>query len=145
LVDTFEVIISKQSSVDGPGYALYHDADGLSLRFNDQSGAATFRSGGRIPADERWHLVAVTVDRDRRDGGRFYLDGVQLGDVFDPTQRMAGLENRANLRLGSAADEVGGLFRGWLDEVELIHTALDADTVARLYQAGSAGKCDPTR
>ncbi len=39
-------------------------------------------------ADGKLHHVAVSVNRDQPDGGRWYLDGVEVvGERFNPTRR----------------------------------------------------------
>lgn len=78
------------------GYHVYliDGALGLQLAVGDGS---QFRCGSRDATctnytsdvrvnDGEWHTVAITVDRDQKDGLRFYVDGV-LRDVMDPTDR----------------------------------------------------------
>ncbi|MEM7535318.1 MAG: LamG-like jellyroll fold domain-containing protein [Chloroflexota bacterium] len=103
------------------------------------SSCTNYASGVSV-ADGEWHFVAVTVDRDDPQGGKFYVDGVQVA-TFNPTIRSGSLDNKYPLRIASRSSFETGLFRGDIDEVELFKRVLDADEIAAIYQAGSAGKC----
>lgn len=138
------VLINKQAVSGGSGYQLYLYNAQPSLQLADGGGFTNFGAGLAIPKDDQWHLLAVTVDRDQAAGGRFYLDGAPLGTPFNPGTRPGSLANASVLRLGSASFAVTSLFHGWLDEVEVIQSALGAGEIARLYSAGTLGKCTPT-
>ncbi len=96
-------------------------------------------------ADGTWHHVAVTVVRYETDGGKFYLDGVQVG-TFDPTIRDQSISNSAHALLGARpanACAAAASFDGDIDEVEIFSRALDPTEVAAIYNAGANGKCKP--
>ncbi len=38
-----------------------------------------------VVSNNQWHHVAVVVDRERVDGGRWYVDGKEVGSRFNPT------------------------------------------------------------
>ena len=137
------VLMNKQATSGGPGYQLYLWNAQPGLQLADGSGFSNFGSGVAIPKDGQWHLLVVTVVRDRSDGGRFYLDGEPVGSPFDPTVRPGSLANDAVLRIGAPSFATSSLFDGWLDEVEVLRGALSAEAVARLERARSAGKCPP--
>lgn len=137
------VAMVKQASAGGPGYQLYLNSMQPGLQLADASGYTNFGAGVAIPKDDRWHLLAVTVDRDRADGGRFYLDGQAIGEPFDPRVRPGSLENASVLRLGALSFQPTSFYDGWMDEVEFIGSALPAQAIAALYERGTVGKCAP--
>ncbi|MCX6030340.1 MAG: DUF6073 family protein [Chloroflexi bacterium] len=94
-------------------------------------------------ADGNWHQIAVTVDRGNPTGGKFYVDGAQIGG-FDPTIRPGSLTNASPLRMSSRSSSLTGFYRGILDEVELFPRVLTAAEIQGLFLAGSNGKCKST-
>jgi uncharacterized repeat protein (TIGR01451 family) len=88
--------------------------------------------------------VAVTVNRDERDGGKLYLDG-NLIHTFNPTNRSGSISNAGDLWIGkhhaNSAFNREMWFDGELDEVEFFDRALDLDEFDAIYRAGSSGKC----
>jgi hypothetical protein len=143
LTNGVHVAISKQASAGGPGYQLHFLNAQPSMQIADESGYTNFGAGVPVPKDDQWHHVAVAVDRDVPSGGRFYLDGAPLGQPFDPTARPGTLENASFVRIGAQSFTGMSRLDGWLDEVDIYRSALSAAAVARLHQAGSAGKCAP--
>ncbi len=136
------VLLDKRdSSTRGYHFFLYNGQLGLQLA--DSSGYSNYVSTTAVPADNQWHLVAVTVARNSHKGGVWYLDGLPIDSRFDPTGHAGSLNSAAPLDIGvrSAGQGGGGFFRGGLDEMEIFNRALGASEVLSLAQAGPAGKC----
>ncbi|MBD2413915.1 hypothetical protein FACHB389_17370 [Nostoc calcicola FACHB-389] len=124
-----EVIVDKRIEQSAPvqGYSFYIQAGTLGFQLADgtgsnfcsvdvSSGCTNYGSSPFI-ADGNWHQVAVTVDRDQKNGGLFYVDG-NLVNTFDPTFRTASLDNSKALTIGRRSDSSNpGFFNGSLDEV----------------------------
>jgi hypothetical protein len=112
---------------------------GLQLADGVGTGFANYFSSAAVPADNRWHLLAVTVVRNSHTGGTFYVDGVAKG-TFDPTAHVGSLNSGAALDIGV---QLGGgeSFKGALDELEIFNRALSLTEVQTLYLAGAHGKC----
>ena len=83
--------------------------------------------------DDRWHHVAVTIDRDQTDGGRWYVDGKLVGRSFNPTGRQGSMSHRVPLTLGKRSDNGGGQFWGSIGGLRLYHWALTEAEVAVIY------------
>jgi hypothetical protein len=144
----------REDSGGNQGFALFLTGGVLAFQLADNDGdhdscgpgtAPRCRNfSGPVPAidDGLWHHVAVTVDRDQTDGGRFYLDGA-LVHTFDPTEQQMSVDHNLPLRIGRRSDASGGHFDGLIDEVELFTAVLDSGTVRRLARAASQGKCRP--
>ena len=89
-----------------------------------------------VPADNNWHLVAVTVDRTTSCGtacGTWYLDGTAVG-TFDPSAYTnLTLNSAAPLLIGAQETGLGDeFFNGGLDELEIFNRALNATEVQAL-------------
>lgn len=138
------VLLNKQTAAGSPGYQLYLRSGVPGLQLADASGWSNFEGGEAVPKDDRWHLVAVSVDRDSARGGQFFLDGRTSGPTFDPTGRPGSLENGSILRLGATSFQGTSPFDGWMDEVEVLRSALAAEDVALLFGSDTRGKCTPS-
>ncbi len=124
------------------GYHLFLLNGALGLQIADSAGYANYLSNTAVPADNRWHLVAVTVIRNSTAGGVWYLDGASIG-TFNPTAHQGSLNSTSPLDIGvrTSAQQGGGYFKGSMDEVEIFTRALSSAEVLSLMQAGPAGKC----
>ena len=131
------VIVDKRDVTTGVGYALSLSYGNLILTLN----GADFRDAGWIPADGRWHFVAVTVHQaGAAPAAQFYVDGLVTSTLAVPAGNLA---NTNALWVG--ASPLGGNrpWLGGLDEIEIFDRALAASELLTIYQAGSAGKCRP--
>lgn len=148
-----KVIVDKRYedySGDVQGYSIFLDNGELGFQLADGNGSWTCSTASSssctnygsntFVADGKWHLVAVTVERDDPTGGKFYVDGVQVA-TFSPTIRSGSLDNNKPLRIGSRSSFETGLFKGAIDEVELFNRVLKEEEIKAIYDAGSAGKC----
>ena len=126
------VILDKRAKA---GYHLYNHRGHLGLQLS-ASGFSNYK--GPFIADGRWHHVAVTVDRDRADGIRWFVDGREAASRQDPTPRKGSLDNASPLFLGGRRHGDGN-FVGKLDEVAIFNRALTAAEIAKLYRDGWDG------
>ncbi len=140
------VLVDKRGNDPLLGLRGYHFFlyDGrLGLQLADNAGYYNYLSTSVVPADNRWHLIAVTVSRTSHTGGVWYLDGQPIDTPFDPTGHPGSLDTPAELEIGAREFGLGGggFFKGGLDELEIFNKALSAAEVQAIYSAGSAGKC----
>lgn len=146
------VLVEKREMVtasDIRGYSLYLYKGRVSLQLADGN-YTNFGSSLIVPADGLWHFVAVTVDRNNPNGGKFYRSLGTQGNFtietepFDPTKRQGSLDNGRPLRIGSTTlGGPGSLFKGGIDEVELFNRALADWEITPIIEAGRYGKCKP--
>ena len=82
-------IVDKRSSGPTKGYAFFLNNGYPALQIAVPGASTTYAlddlNGGpqAFVADDHWHLVAVSVDRDNTDGVRFYVDASR-GSTFIP-------------------------------------------------------------
>ena len=130
-----DVIVDKRVETFGlvQGYVLYNYNGNLGFQLADGIGQGwtNYLSNVSI-SDGNWHQVTVTIDRDSTTGGRWYVDGVEVG-TFNPTGRQGSLSNSRPLTLGRRSDLASGYFNGSLDEVQLFNQSLSASDVLSLY------------
>lgn len=145
-MDPYNSFIDKRGNTS-VGYEMLLYNGRLTLEMADTvNGWANYYSTSSAKInDGEWHFVAATVDRDQPDGGKLYVDGVQVHQ-FDPTSHAGSLSNTADLYIGrrhsNSASFAGDIYyQGAMDEVELFDRALEAEEVEALYEAGQAGKC----
>ena len=133
----------RQSGSATQGYSFYLNNGILGFQLADDAGVppTDYSSGTKVPSDGKWHLVAVTVERNNPAGGNFYLDGFRTGPAFDPTLHSGSVSTDFPLRVGSFSSSVGGLFIGSIDEVEVFCHAVPASDILTIWQAQSGGKC----
>ncbi|MBD2043210.1 LamG domain-containing protein [Microcoleus sp. FACHB-672] len=100
-----------------------------------------------IVSDNQWHHLAVTINRDELDGGRWYVDGVEVGQRFNPTNKQGSLSTHIPLTIGQRSDSSGGGFRGNIGDIRLYKRAIPAEEVRAIYQSvqlpPSNGIADP--
>ncbi|KZN52087.1 LamG-like jellyroll fold domain-containing protein [Pseudoalteromonas luteoviolacea] len=134
---------------DVQGYAFYIDEGYLALQLADGDGSwycqepdssCTFYDSKAFVSDGQWHHVAVSIDRDRSKGLRFYLNG-QLNSAFDPTGRQGSLSNEKPLRIGSRSSFKTGLFHGSIGEIQLYHRVLTPSEIRQQYNKGNSRNC----
>ncbi|UNU22943.1 tetratricopeptide repeat protein [Microcoleus vaginatus] len=137
-------IIEKRVENSGPrqGWSLFIYQGKINLQIADAKN--WLNCGGDyhekidtfpVVSDERWHHVAVTVDRDRMNGGRWYVDGKEVGWRFRPIDQQGSLSNNRLLTLGRRSDDFGGIFRGNIADIRLYKRVLLAAEVQSIYRA----------
>ncbi|MEO0491347.1 MAG: LamG domain-containing protein, partial [Cyanobacteria bacterium J06659_2] len=85
-------------------------------------------------ADNQWHHVAVTVNRDEANGIRWYLDGSEVGTPANPTGRSGSLDNPQPLVIGKRSDHSSspGFFSGEMADIKLFNTSLTPQQIESL-------------
>lgn len=86
-------------------------------------------------ADNQWHQLAITVDRDELSGLKFYSDGALVAQR-SPIIRNGSLSTNAPLRIGSRSSSVSSLFEGQIKHLKIFNQRLSHDTVVKNYQNG---------
>ncbi|HXU02045.1 MAG TPA: LamG domain-containing protein, partial [Polyangia bacterium] len=132
------------------GYALYIQDGQLGLSLATADHQDTFVTTGPSIADGAWHHVAAIVDRSDSKRSRLLVDGVVVvtfdatpfaGDATTPAQlRIGQLDVQASAVMRRHHHEIKAFFKGQIDELSLVRSALPPDMVASVFVAGSAGK-----
>ena len=122
------------------GYSLFlwtSGAPGVQLA---NSKGWTNYVGDTSIADDQWHHLVVSVDRDK--ALNFYVDG-KITKTVDPSARSGSLSSTSPLRLGARTTTSSSLgeYAGALDEMSLYRRALTQAEVTALYAANTFGKC----
>ena len=146
---SFQEVINKfQEAYSSPGVTgssgyLLGLINGLpTVLFADGAVSTEWTPPAGSVADGKWHLVAVTIARSSTTGGTIYVDGV-AALVFDPTNKPGSWSNPVPLTIGGP--DMGSLFKGAIDEVQIFNRALSATEVGQIYAAGSFGVCKPSQ
>jgi hypothetical protein len=138
-------VVSKRIAPDTItqlGYELFLQGGVLCFQMADTLAPYSWHnfSAGPDLRDGLFHHVAVTVQRNSTNGGRFYIDG-QSVLTFDPTTCPGDLSNPGPLRIGNHPDtNILAYYHGIIDEASIYRRALTANEIAAIYTAGSAGK-----
>ena len=134
-------IVDKRE--DNKGYHLFLNSPAtseatLALEIN---GVNFGNPNGKQLNDNNWHCVAVSVDRDASDGGKFYIDpqnGVSDDTYheFDPTVVSDDSSNNQNLLIGSAIPNhpFSSKFNGVIDEVIFASSVLTPEQISCLCE-----------
>ncbi|MFB2917212.1 LamG-like jellyroll fold domain-containing protein [Aerosakkonema funiforme] len=135
-----DVIIDKRVESSGAvqGYTVCNYRGSLCCQLADGIGTGWTNYLAYISiTNSKWHHVAITVDRDQTDGGRWYLDGVEVGNRFNPTDRQGSLNNAKPLRIGRRSDHPSwpGFFKGNIADVRLFNRVLEAIEIQAIYEA----------
>ncbi len=138
-------IIDKriQNSGSLQGWSLFIYTGRINLQIADGSSWVNYYYNPRsrdlpslpVVSDNQWHHVAVTVDRDRLDGGCWYVDGKEVGFRFNPTNQQSSISNNIPLTLGRRSDDFGGIFRGNIGDIRLYKRVLLATEVKSIYRS----------
>jgi len=125
------------------GYELYLIYGVLGLRVDDPNNLHAFQaSSGDLRGS--YHHVAATVDRDFTNGLKLYVDGSVVA-TFDPTVAAGDLSNNEPWRIGNhPTPSLNCYFKGIIDEPAVYGRALGQSEIQAIYNAGVAGKIDPT-
>jgi hypothetical protein len=138
-------ILSKRYSPGAGtlGYELYLINGVLGLRMDDPTNLYAFQTNS---GDLRgsYHHVAATVDRDSTNGLKLYVDGSVVA-TFNPTVVPGDLSNSEPWRIGNhPTPSLNCFFKGIIDEPAVYGRALGESEIQAIYNAGVAGKIDPT-
>jgi hypothetical protein len=133
----------EQSGPVVRGYGVFLSTNNvLALQLADGT-SANYYSVLPVPADGRWHHVAVTVKRGDPQGIRFYVNGTPDPNGYNPAAHPGSITAGPcfPFRVACQSASVTGLFPGGIDEVELFRRALAAGEVKALFDAQCRGKC----
>ena len=130
--NAYQVLFWKRDN-QGQGFYLMLISGTPYFSLSASGGASSF--GSQNVADGEWHLVTVTVDRDRRDGGSLYVDG-ELNTTFNPTVAAGSLQGNSALQIGGIPNYT---LDGSMDETLVFSRALSESDVAQLYEARHSG------
>jgi hypothetical protein len=157
-------IVSNRDSRD-VGYALFLDDGKLAFSLGVEDAGrphrprshrrgrveqASFIAEATALADGAWHHVAAVVRRSDPDRSGLFVDGVPVLR-FDVSELTGNATSEAKLEIGRLPAERSHnrrshhrlrdrFFRGELDELTLVRSALSDDLVASIFIAGEAGK-----
>jgi hypothetical protein len=98
-------LLNKVDS-SGRGYSLTFGQGSMTFDLKDQVVAKDGSTGSRLIAygaaiaDDKWHHVLVSVDRDVHDGMAIFVDGKRLIGAGNPLSHRASLDSSAALRFG---------------------------------------------
>ncbi|RJP61783.1 MAG: T9SS C-terminal target domain-containing protein, partial [Ignavibacteriales bacterium] len=129
----------------GPGYSLYIEEGKLCYLL--ATGSYTVMECA-LPEttsiiNNKWHHVALTVDRLNDNYVSLFLDGKRIHAKYFPDMN-GSFKNQHMLRIGSSSYAVTDLFKGWIDEVEIFDSVLTSNQIFKLWMADSVGKCKET-
>jgi len=132
-----QVIFDKRVEVSGPvqGYVLAVYNGSLLLQLADGQGKGWVNYISPIfIADNQWHHIAVTIDRDRSNGIGWYLDGTQQSEFSNPTGKSGSLDNSKPLVIGRRSDHPRwpGYFHGGLANIQLFREVLSPQQIEAL-------------
>jgi Concanavalin A-like lectin/glucanases superfamily len=130
-----EVIFDKRIETSGPVQG-YHVAtwDGkLLIQLADGNGWTNYISSIFI-ADAQWHHIAITVDRQKPDGIRYYLDGNEASEPANPMGRRGSLSTSSPLVIGKRSDYPSqpGYFTGSMADIKLFRSILTPQQIEKL-------------
>ncbi|MCU0542997.1 MAG: CHAT domain-containing protein [Oscillatoriaceae cyanobacterium Prado104] len=137
-------IIDKRVENSGPlqGWSLFVYQGKLNLQIADRKtwlncAIDRYKEIAPFPiiSDDRWHHVAVTVDRDLLGGGRWYVDGKEVGYRFRARNHQGSLSNDIPLTLGRRSDSFGGIYQGNIADVRLYKQVISAAEIQSIYRA----------
>src|SRR5208282_416217 len=80
-------ITDKRDQYPNPlrGYHFFLYNGKIGVQLADSAGYGNYISTTTVPADNQWHLIAVTVQRNSPTGEVWYLDGLPIDSPFNPT------------------------------------------------------------
>lgn len=131
-------ILDKRSNADtspiGYHVCIYNGNEIVLQLADPANGWYNFRCipSGITCNDGQWHQVIITVDRDNKQGLKFYVDG-SLKGTYDPTIRMGNLDNSSDLMIGGHSSISQYYFTGSLDEVALYPKCLSSEEAGKIY------------
>jgi len=140
------VLMAQSSNASKNGndnFELGTESDNVEL-YLDAGG--TDDSKTAIPggiANNAWHHIAVTYDRNRGQELELYFNGELIQQQGQHNNAMAAAGSKAELTLGVARPDRGnpwGDFDGLIDELYIYPRALDADEISDLYRLPTAGE-----
>ena len=139
--DILNIVDKRTGTSSNPvGYSFFIVAGKLACQVDDGQGTLNHVSNTTPVSDGKWHLVAVTIDRKSKTGGKLYVDGAVIF-TFDPTTRPRSISNNVKLLIGQRYLDPATNFQGQIDELEIFNRVLQSTEISSIFTADSAGKC----
>ena len=139
------LIVDKRVETTGPvqGFVVYTDGGKLCLQLADGNGYANYVSSAFI-ADDRWHHVVITVNRQDHNGIRYFLDGNEASKPADPTGKRGSLSNSKPLVIGRRSDHPTwpGYFTGSMADIKLFRLILNPEQIEQLAKENKNNNSD---
>lgn len=128
-------VLDKRTGSGGYHVTLYNGY--LLFQLNDGSNYYNYWDTTGTPSlnDNQWHHVVITVERNRSNGIKFYVDGV-LSSTFNSGNVTGSISNSSSLLIGGHSETGGFRFNGELDEVAVYNTALSQSDLGRMHRVG---------
>jgi len=141
--DILPIVDKRQAlnSIQCQGYVLCFYHGRLSFRMSDDINGDGSEWNATVPGFfYGWfHQVAVTVDRNSKEGGKLYVDA-KLVATFDPTQESGDLSNTQPLRIGNnSCQDYYSFFHGLIDNVAVFNRALSPEEIKSLCPTDNSG------
>ncbi|MBO4377936.1 MAG: metallophosphoesterase [Clostridia bacterium] len=130
------VLVSNRSAAGSePGFTLLMlpHAAYLTVGFIDAGGKAHTCSGIRLPADTRWHHIALLIDR--HDALRLYVDAVPAAEL-DLTVFSHEQLGQADLNTGADTLDRYGIGDAYLEELSVTAVLPSAEDLRAVFDAG---------
>jgi hypothetical protein len=131
------VLLDKRSVSPYQGYHLFTSDGTLFLQLAVAGTIANYSSSAFI-ADGKWHHFVVIVNRTQNHID-WFVDG--LAQPQNVNILAGSLDNTFPLRFGVRSFQLGGFWKGQLDELEIFNRAIDEVEAFTIFDAGSTGKC----
>ncbi|HUT30960.1 MAG TPA: LamG-like jellyroll fold domain-containing protein [Sedimentisphaerales bacterium] len=141
----FLPIVDKRTEESGYAFFLHYGYLAFALADPVTPGFAEFIAVGpdAFVADDSWHNVVATLDRDSSTGLNLYVDDGSPVGTFNASGKSGSLTNAAKLRIGGGYGISGPAtyFEGILDEVEMFDRVLEDEEIVKITDADDSGKC----
>ena len=123
-----ETLLDKRDPNDGyRGYVVYTINNGyVGAQINVGNSYTNWISPFNI-ADNEWHHIVFTIDRDNPTGGLITVDGTETY-TFDPTPYAGNVDNAGPLRIGGRNDGSEN-WVGSIDDIRLYNYAFTPDEI----------------
>jgi len=129
---SYPTILSKGgTSSSNPGYWLYISDSKIKFVFGDGTERKSCASNSVNIADNQWHHIAVTIERE--SNAAFYVDGNIAGTVDISSFCNKNISNETkSLTIGSAGASSTTFFKGSIDGVRVFNSVLNEQKIDSL-------------
>ncbi|TQV87039.1 LamG-like jellyroll fold domain-containing protein [Aliikangiella coralliicola] len=105
----------------------------------EKSSCTNFNSDAYV-ADNQWHFIVATIDRDDPEGLKFFVDGAFV-ESQDPTIRSGSLTTPKRMRIGSRSSSYSALFPGSIGEIKIRSGLWSIEEIQGQYAKGIQRDC----
>ena len=127
-------ILDKRQGSTGYHLYIYNGYVGLQLADGSHTNYTSTYSYKLLK--NKWHHIAVTVDRDNTQGLKIFIDGMRVA-TLNPRGRMRSITNSTRLLIGKHKDWSSSNFIGRIDELSLFNRALSETEARQLMYPGT--------